>query len=239
MPYIFNITTTDSKIISNTLDLDSSMTIKDLKLQMIGPMIERIGYEKLKFFQTGRQFNDDEHISDFEESERILIFPLIPSLRTILINNLNKDETSQTKEIIIKPLDDSDTKSVASEKSDKSSVEISVEEKDDEEVELTLKSQEEIDKQNIETLKLFRNETMVKLLNIYKNDRDNFLEFINYISFGSFTEFTGESEYEYASGILTSIRNTFPDYKDLSDEELKSKLDKYGGNLDLMLISEF
>lgn len=235
MPYIFNITTTDSKIKSTILELDGSLLIKDLKFQMIGPMIERIGYDKIKFFQTGRQFSDDEHVKDFIEDEKILIFPLIPSLRAILINNIDNKNNTTTEEIIVKSTEDS--QSVKSDKSD-IDIEIEVEEKEEQEIKLNLKTQEEIDKENISTIKLFRNETMKTLLNIYKKDRDIFLEFINYISCGSFNEFDNEIKYEYASGILTSIRNTFEDYKDLSDDELKEKLNKYGGNLDLMLISE-
>ena len=93
MRYTFNVTTSESKIISTQSNLAEEMQIKDLKLKLIGPIIETIGYDKVKFFQKGSIFGDDQCMGDFNASENILIFPMNPSLRTILITTLQGNDS--------------------------------------------------------------------------------------------------------------------------------------------------
>ena len=228
MQYTFNLTATDSKIHSKTIELKDDMTINELKLLLVGPIVNSLGYDKIKFFQTGRQFGEDNVVGDFDESERILIFPMIPSLRIILVKSFSEDDDEDEDEEI----DESKTAStVKSSVSSKSMVE-------EEAPKMEFKSLEDIVKSNNETIDLFENPKMRQLLDIYSTNRDVFLRFIDYISQGQFNEFEEDVAVQYPEGMFERIRETFPIFSAFTDEELRVKLNNVGGNLDLLICQD-
>lgn len=220
MLYTFNITTTESKIISKTLNLDDDMKINDLKEKLVGPIISTVGFDKVKFFQTGKQFSDDNTVSEFNESERILIFPMIPSIRTILISSFEDDESS-------------DDESQKEEKQQSPIVD------DEEEPVLELKSKEEVLGEIKETLELFSKPSVIALLQIYQKNKDEFIQFIDYISKGIYNEVNPDFKMEYPDEIFDKIRETFDSFSKMSNEQIKQELDKYGGNLDILISYKF
>lgn len=234
MHYTFHLTTTESKVYSNTIELKEEMTINELKLLLIGPIINSIGYDKIKFFQTGRQFSEDNLVGEFNESERILVFPMIPSLRTILIKCFSNDEDSEDElEKTQEQYDcnqDETQQQIYKEKLEQETIS----QIDEKPPKMEFKSLDDIVTSNTETLKMFQDENMQKLLDIYFNDTDKFIEFINYLSKGQYNEFEEDVSIKYPDGMFDSIRNTFP-FLQLSNEELRIKLDKVGGNLDLLI----
>lgn len=227
MSYTFHLTSTDSKINSKKIDLNKDMTIQELKLFLVGPIIESVGYDKIKFFQTGKQYDDNDIVNDFNEHERILIFPMIPSLRIIISKKFSDDSDDE-----LESNNDSDIDIDFIETKEEPVI---ISEIDEEPPKMQIKETDEVLSLNIETLKLFNDNNMKLLLNIYLNNRDKFMEFINYIGSGEFNEFNEDISISYPDDMLSSIKSTFIFLKDLSNDELRLKLDKVGGNLDLLI----
>lgn len=228
--YTFNLTATDSRIHTKSIDLEDSMTINDLKIHLVGPIINSLGYDKIKFFQTGKQFSEDDVVGDFNEHERVLIFPMIPSLRMILVKSFcdDKDDSDDEKEAS----GEEEGKEESDEEDEAASGGGKVEE---EPPKMEPRETEEILKLNNETLAMFKQEDMMKLMEIYSRNQSVFIEFIDYMAQGHFKEFDQEAEITYPSEMLKDIKDTFKIFSELTDEELVSKLDNVGGNLDLLI----
>lgn len=230
--YTFNLTGTDSRIFTKMIDLEEHMTINELKIKLVGPIINSLGYDKIKFFQTGKQFGEDNIVGEFNEHERVLIFPMIPSLRTILVKSFtnNDDETSDDEEQEEREVEveGEECKEVEGEKEEMSMV-------DEEPPKMEFKETDEILKLNSDTLGMFKNADMMLLMEIYFRNRSGFIDFIDYIAQGHFNEFDTSVSINYPSEMLDDIRGTFNFLEDLSNDELIMKLDNVGGNLDLLV----
>ncbi|ADO67422.1 hypothetical protein crov388 [Cafeteria roenbergensis virus] len=343
MDYQFKITTTGTNIIEGKLKLDTTLTLEQLKLKLVGPIIYRIGLDKIKFFQRGKIYDDDERLYRLINTEPIMIHTSIVPLKNILIKSLMQDEPGLN--INTNNDDDNDDDDIFNDfsynlppiqshyqsHSDQpqhllhqklmkhtQSYEHPIHNKpyrhinqpqhplhqklmkhtqsykhpihnkpyrhinqpqfnqdhhqheqlqqphryqsnditedrqqfferhivtddgvDDHEPILDLKTPTELEKEMTETLQLFSKETITKLMDIYLNNKEEFMEFINYISKGHYNEVSSKYKMEYSSEIYGKIRDTFPMFKSKTNEEIKQELDKYGGNLDIMISHNF
>lgn len=221
MEYQFNITTTESRIITKSIKLDQSMSIEDLKVKLVGPIMKTIGTDKIKFFQAGKHFVDSQTVGDFIQEEKILIFPMVPSLRTILISNFNSDKKEESE-----TSDDEDKTEDESEKID------------EEKPHLELKSNSDILEEINDTLELFSDSDMLKLLNIYFQKKDIFLEFLNYLSSGEYSPSEINEDLDIPDEILIKIKETFKFFEEYTLDELRDEIKKYNGNLNILISSK-
>lgn len=95
-------------------------------------------------------------------------------------------------------------------------------------------SNDEIERKNMELLNTLSNPTFMSLVNIYKNDRENFLEFLKFITQGE-TMFKVESSYTPSIMLLTKVRVLLPHLNVLSNEDLVGYINKKGGFLHLSI----
>jgi hypothetical protein len=260
MKYTFNVTTSESRIISTQLNLPEEMQVKDLKLKLIGPIIESIGYDKVKFFQKGSIFGDDQCMGDFNASENILIFPMNPSLRTILITTLQGNDSVVDSAVFSVPvpsvtatMDSSGPEGGSASTSIISVREINPEimggsdevkeiEQDfvipepEPEPEIVMKTGDDVKEISKNTLELFNKETTQMLLKLFYLHRDDFMEFVTYMSSGSFIPSDESSEtIEYEEEFLLKVKSIFPFYEDAKLEDISSDLSKFGGNLNILI----
>lgn len=256
MKYTFNVTTSESRIISTQLNLAEEMQIKDLKLKLIGPIIESIGYDKVKFFQKGSIFGDDQCMGDFNASENILIFPMNPSLRTILITTLQGNDSVVDSAVL--PVSVTTTMNSSGPEGGSSTSIISVREINPEmmggsdevkeiepefvdpepepEPEIIMKTGDDVKEISKNTLELFNKETTQMLLKLFYLHRDDFMEFVTYMSSGSFIPSDESSEtIEYEEEFLLKVKSIFPFYEDAKLEDISSDLSKFGGNLNILI----
>lgn len=253
MRYTFNVTTSESKIISTQLNLAEEMQVKDLKLKLIGPIIESIGYDKVKFFQKGSIFGDDQCMGDFNASENILIFPMNPSLRTILITTLQGNGSAVDSAVLPVSVTTTMNSSGLEGGSSTSVREINPEmmggadeEKEIEpefvdpepepEPEIVMKTGDDVKEISKNTLELFNKETTQMLLKLFYLHRDDFMEFVTYMSGGSFIPSDESSEtIDYEEEFLLKVKTIFPFYEDTELEYISSDLSKFGGNLNILI----
>lgn len=225
MLYQFSITATDSRLISSGIELEENMTIKDLKFKLVGPIIATIGFDKIKFFQKGGvEFSDDDTVSKFNKNSKILIFPLVHSIRSILINNFKNNSDSDS---------DSDNDVFVNNFNNKSSND------EDNEPLLESKSSEEIISEINETLTFFSKPAVNKLMKIYSENKKDFIDFITYLSEGNYSNKMPHTPLEYPTYIYDNIRKTFDNFKNKTNNEIKNELNNYGGNFDILIMSNF
>ena len=257
MKYTFNVTTSESKIISTQLNLAEEMQVKDLKLKLIGPIIESIGYDKVKFFQKGSIFGDDQCMGDFNASENILIFPMNPSLRTILITTLQGNDSVVDSAVlpvsVTATIDSSGPEGGSAGTSIISVRDINpemmggtdevkeiepdfVDPEPEPEPEIVMKTGDDVKDISKNTLELFNKETTQMLLKLFYLHRDDFMEFVTYMSSGSFIPSDESSEtIDYEEEFLLKVKTIFPFYEDTELEDISSDLSKFGGNLNILI----
>ena len=95
---------------------------------------------------------------------------------------------------------------------------------------------DEILKENNETLVLFQRDNIQTLMNIYRDNTTDFIEFIDYISKGNFNKIENDN-ITYPDVMLESIITTFKQFNTFSKKDIQEALNKYKGNLDLLIAS--
>jgi hypothetical protein len=104
------------------------------------------------------------------------------------------------------------------------------------EPEIVMKTGDDVKDISKNTLELFNKETTQMLLKLFYLHRDDFMEFVTYMSSGSFIPSDESSEtIDYEDEFLLKVKTIFPFYEEQSLEDISNDLSKFGGNLNILI----
>lgn len=238
MKYTFELIKSGMKKISKTFDFAPSTNIKDVKLEFIGPIINQHGYDKIKFFQDGKTFDDSCKLQDMDHMKSIIIFPMNMLYKSILMGLFDSSEIPPVTPVVTSGVGGSAESKVMQrvtfEHSSKSDDE-DIAEVEEEEADLKPKTIEEIMAISNKTLSVFNQETHQLLLKLFYFHRDDFMDFIDYISNGSFIPIEKEYDLELSDEYLLKVKTTFPFYEESDIAQIRNDLQLFGGNLNILV----
>lgn len=241
MIYQFTITTTDSKLFKTKYNFKIDTLIIDVKRELVGPLLTSIGPDKIRIYQK-KIFNDLDDLREINHLEPVLIYPLIPSIRTLIIDKFKKrnELLNFTDESFFDNLPVSDNEPESDNEPDFG---ISYGEIDsdgflEEKVELETKKFEEVISNSKKTLELFKKNHMLYLLKIYYENKTDFMEFLDFIVNGDIIIPNSQEKKEYPVEFIKDIKESLCIFNDYSEEDIIRELNKFDGNLGLMLSSK-